>query len=176
MAAESEHGGERTEEPSQKRLEEARKLGQVPRSRELGNFATMIGGSAALVSIGGTLTAHLSQVMRRGLAIDPQALRDPGSMLTSFDAAASSALSALLPLFGAVIVLAVLASVALGGWNFSLQALVPDLTRTSPRAGLERLFGLRGISELGKALFKCVVVGALCAAIVASIFELDLIA
>jgi flagellar biosynthetic protein FlhB len=81
-----------------------------------------------------------------------------------------SALTALLPLFGALIVLVLLASVALGGWNFSLQAIAPDFTRSSPRAGLARLFGLRGISELGKALFKCVLVGAICAAIIASIF------
>ena len=50
--AESEMGGERTEEPSQRRLQEARERGQLPRSRELTNFATMIGGSAALVAIG----------------------------------------------------------------------------------------------------------------------------
>ena len=56
MAAEAETGGERTEEPSQRRLQEARERGQVPRSRELTNFATMIGGSAALVAIGGALS------------------------------------------------------------------------------------------------------------------------
>ena len=50
--AESEQGGERTEEPSQRRLDQARERGQVPRSRELTNFATMIGGSAALVAVG----------------------------------------------------------------------------------------------------------------------------
>ena len=53
MAAEAEMGGERTEEPSQRRLQDARERGQLPRSRELTNFATMIGGSAALVAIGG---------------------------------------------------------------------------------------------------------------------------
>ena len=53
LMAEAETGGERTEEPSQRRLQEARERGQVPRSRELTNFATMIGGSVALVAIGG---------------------------------------------------------------------------------------------------------------------------
>jgi len=59
-----------------------------------------------------------------------------------------------------------LASVALGGWNFSAEALVPDFTRLSPLAGVKRLFGLRGATELGKALLKCLVVGGVCAAIV----------
>jgi flagellar biosynthetic protein FlhB len=44
MAEEAETGGERTEEPSQKRLQDARERGQLPRSRELTNFATMAGG------------------------------------------------------------------------------------------------------------------------------------
>ena len=74
MAAEAESGGERTEEPSQRRLQEARERGQLPRSRELTNFATMIGGSAALMAISGTVAAKMSQMMRRSLSIDANAL------------------------------------------------------------------------------------------------------
>jgi flagellar biosynthetic protein FlhB len=171
MAAEAEQGGERTEEPSQKRLQDARERGQVPRSRELTNFATMIGGSATLMAIGGSLAAHLSQMMRHGLVIDAQSLRDTDSMLSALGGACTSALAVLLPVFGALIGLVLLASVVLGGWNFSPQAMAPDFTRLSPLAGLKRLFGLRGASELGKALMKCAVVGGVCAAIVSSTFR-----
>ena len=55
MAAEAEQGGERTEDPSQKRLQDARERGQVPRSRELTTFATMTGGSAMLAAIGSSM-------------------------------------------------------------------------------------------------------------------------
>jgi len=171
MAAESEQGGERTEEPSQRRLQDARERGQVPRSRELTNFATMIGGSATLIAIGGTLATHLSQIMRNALRIDAASLRDPGSMMRSLGDAALGATGMLLPVFGALIGLVVLASVVLGGWNFSVQAMAPDFTRLSPLAGIKRLLGLRGASELGKALLKCAVVGGVCAAIVSSIFR-----
>ena len=58
LMAEPSQGGERTEEPSQRRLQEARERGQVPRSRELTNFATMIGGSVALVAMGSALAAR----------------------------------------------------------------------------------------------------------------------
>ena len=170
MAAEAETGGERTEEPSQKRLQDARDRGQLPRSRELTNFATMIGGSATLIAIGGTLSTRMSQMMRHGLDIDPQRLRDPDGMLAALGDACVSALTVLLPVFGALIALVILAAIALGGWNFSTQAMVPDFSRMSPLAGLKRLFGLRGASELGKALLKCAVVGGVCAAIVSSIF------
>src|SRR5271154_1506063 len=120
--AESEMGGERTEEPSQRRLQEARERGQIPRSRELTNFATMIGGSATLVAIGGTMAARLSQMMRRGLSIDPQRLSNPDGMLASLGEACMSAVTVLLPVFAALIALVLLASVVLGGWNFSGQA------------------------------------------------------
>jgi flagellar biosynthetic protein FlhB len=171
MAAEAETGGERTEEPSQKRLQDARDRGQVPRSRELTNFCTMAGGSAVLVAVGGSLATHLSQMMRHGLVIDPQSLGYTDSMLTALWQACISAVTVLLPVFAALIALVVLASVALGGWNFSPQAMAPDFTRLSPIAGLKRLFGLRGASELGKALLKCAVVGGVCAAVVSWLFH-----
>jgi flagellar biosynthetic protein FlhB len=168
--AESEMGGERTEEPSQRRLQEARERGQIPRSRELTNFATMIGGSAALVAIGGTVAAHLSQLMRRSLSIDVKSLRTTDSMTASLGDACISAVTAILPVFGTLICMVLLASVVLGGWNFSTRALTPDFSRLSPLSGIKRLFGLHGVSELAKALLKCLVVSAVCAAIVSWIF------
>jgi flagellar biosynthetic protein FlhB len=168
--AESEMGGERTEEPSQRRLQEARERGQIPRSRELTNFATMIGGSAAFVAVGGTVAGHLSQMMRHSLIIDAKSLRTTDAMSASLGDAAISAVTALLPVFGALIGMVLLASVVLGGWNFSTKALAPDFSRLSPLAGLKRLFGLHGISELAKALLKCFVVGAVCAGIVSWFF------
>jgi flagellar biosynthesis protein FlhB len=168
--AESEMGGERTEEPSQRRLQEARERGQLPRSRELTTFATMIGGSATLVAIGGTAASQLAQMMRRSLSFSSQTLRTTDSMNSSLGDACMSALTAVLPVFGALIVMILLASVALGGWNFTTQAMVPDFSRLSPLSGIKRLFGLQGVSELGKALLKCFVVGAVCAGIVTWIF------
>jgi flagellar biosynthesis protein FlhB len=171
MAAEAETGGERTEDPSPKRLQDARERGQVPRSRELTTFATMMGGSAMLVAIGSSLAACLSKILRHGLAIDPRTFSEQDAMLGSLGEAALSALTVLLPMFGALIGVVILTTLALGGWNFSMQAMVPDFTRLSPLTGIKRLFGLRGVAELGKALLKCAVVGGVCAAIVSRTFR-----
>jgi flagellar biosynthetic protein FlhB len=168
--AEAETGGERTEEPSARRLQEARERGLVPRSRELTNFATMIGGSAVLVAVGSMLASRLALILRTGLSISGRRLDDPASMLTALGNATIDALVLLLPLFGALIALVLLAAVALGGWNFSPQALLPDFERMNPLAGLQRVFGLHGLSELGKALLKCAVVGAVCAGVVSRLF------
>jgi flagellar biosynthetic protein FlhB len=171
MAAESESGGEKTEEPSARRLQEARERGQVPRSRELVNFATMVGGSATLIAIGGTLTARMSHIMVMSLSIAPERLYAADFINHSLADATVGMLLALLPIFGTLVGLVLLASVALGGWNFSPAAMIPDFTRLSPMAGLGRLFGLHGVTELGKALLKCIVIGGVCAAIVTWLFK-----
>jgi len=170
MAQEAEQGGERTEDPSQRRLQEARERGQLPRSRELGNFATMIGGSAALIATGSGLAGGMSQLVRRFMSFDSRQLEDTHTLLSSLGEASTIALAALLPIFATLIVLALLSGVALGGWNFSPAALVPDFTRLSPLNGLKRLFGMQGMTELGKALLKCVAVGAVCSGVVAWLF------
>jgi flagellar biosynthetic protein FlhB len=109
--------------------------------------------------------------MRNSLSIDPERLRDTQSVTASLGEATTSAIIALLPVFGALIGLVLLASVVLGGWNFSPAAMTPDFTRMSPLEGFKRVFGLHGVTELGKALLKCLVVGGVCAAIVSWLFK-----
>jgi flagellar biosynthetic protein FlhB len=170
MAEEAEQGGERTEDPSQRRLQEARERGQVPRSRELTTLAAMIGGSVALVATGSQFAAKMSELMRRFMSIDARQLEDTQSMLSSLREASTLALSALLPILGSLVAVVLLAGIAVGGWNFSPAALAPDFTRMSPMSGFKRLFGLRGASELGKALLKCAVVGGVATGIIAGLF------
>jgi flagellar biosynthetic protein FlhB len=169
--AENEQGADKTEEPSQRRLDEARQHGQIPRSRELTNFATAFGGSATLMVVGGTLVGHMSRIMRSSLDFDPRLLDDPKSMTQSLGAAIMGAVSGVMPIFGTLAALVILAAVVLGGWNFSPDALAPDFSRLDPLAGLKRLFGLHGLTELGKALLKCVVVGAVSAGIVSWLYK-----
>jgi flagellar biosynthesis protein FlhB len=161
---------EKTEDPSQRRLQQARERGNVPRSRELTNFATMIGGSVALTAMSSSLTVDLFGAMRRCLSVRAEDLADPWRMPTAFGAEIAQALWTLLPMFGTLIVLVLLASVALGGWNVSTEALAPDFTRLSPLAGIKRMFGLHGMGELGKALLKFLVVGGVCAFVVSYLF------
>jgi flagellar biosynthetic protein FlhB len=151
---------ERTEQPTSKRLEDARERGQVARSRELGTAAVMVTGSAALLIGGGSLAAGLGRLMRAGLLLDRAVLVDPTAMGRLLGTATVEAITALLPFFAAVIGAAVMAPLALGGWVFSPQAFAPDFARLNPVSGLGRLFGINGLAELVKALLKFAVVGA----------------
>src|SRR6202030_1900884 len=83
MAAESEQGGGRTEEPSQRRLDQARERGQAPRAREVANVATMICGAAALAAVGGTVVGRMSHIMHNSLSLDPLGRQSPDSLTAS---------------------------------------------------------------------------------------------
>ena len=162
--------GEKTEEPSQRRLQEARERGQVPRSRELGTFATTFGGAAVLVGTGGVLAARLENGLRAGLSISPEDLAGTHAMQTVVATATRGAVVALLPMFGALTVLILLSGIALGGWNFSAKAFAPDFSRLSPLSGIKRVFGLEGFSELAKALLKVAVVSGVCVGVCIHLF------
>ncbi len=152
---------EKTEEPTSKRQTDARERGQVARSRELGTAAVMIVGSAALVLGGRSVAGSFAGVMRGGLMLERGVLNDTGAMGRHLGVAAVDSILIILPFLGAVAAAAVLAPLALGGWVFSGQALVPDFSRLNPVNGFGRIFGLSGLAELTKALLKFGVVGAI---------------
>jgi len=149
---------ERTESPTPKRLEDARKRGQVPRSRDLSAAAVTLAGGLGLYSMGGALGGGLADVMRSSLAFRGGEALDAGHLLVALGTASSGAAFAAAPILGLLLAAAVLAPLAIGGWNFSAEALVPQFDRLDPVAGLARVFSLHGLIELLKSLARFSVV------------------
>ena len=145
---------ERTEQPTAKRLEEARRKGQVPRSPELTTAAVVLIAGAALELQGGRLGGSLYDLMRSSLSISRAQAFDDSWLLRSLEASAAEALRACAPVLALTLVAALLAPLAIGGWNLSFEALVPDLTRLSPLAGVQRVFSVRALVELAKTFGK----------------------
>lgn len=73
--------------------------------------------------------------------------------------AATAALTGFAPFLVLLLLVAVLAPLAMSGWLFSTEALVPQFSRLNPFSGLARMFSTRGVVELGKALAKALIVG-----------------
>lgn len=150
---------DRTEQPSEKRLKEAREKGDVPRSRDLSGAMVVLAGVAALMASAPSAMTHMRAIYGMSLGYDRAALFSgalPGRVL-------HAALSEALALFAPVALCTVLATLAapllLGGLNFSAEALQPKLERLDPIAGLGRIFAMRGLVELGKSLLKLVLIG-----------------
>ena len=159
--AEEDTGQEKTEEATPRRLERAREEGQVARSRELSTAAILLAGSVALLVFGNALGSGLLGIGRDALRFDRRAIQDPDAMLLQLGSASAEALWMLAPVFILLLLAAVLGPAALGGWVFSTSALAPKFERLDPVRGLQRMFSVRSLVELLKAIAKVLLVGAI---------------
>lgn len=157
--AEQDSAQEKTEEPSAKRLQEAREKGQVPRSQELTTVMVLMASAMAMFIVGEGLVQSLTDVMKLTLNLERSMLFDVNAM-TSLLWQAVGIMALDLGFFLAITVVAALAAPAfIGGWNFSVQAMGIKPEKLSPLKGLKRIFGPQGLVELGKALGKFLLVG-----------------
>ncbi len=157
--AESE-GGEKTEEPTQKRLKQSAEKGDVLQSKELGTALVMIVG-AGWIALGGPLLVQgLAELLRGSLSFGREAV-------DNFEPAATLAAQVgriILPLgllFGATIAAAVGAPALLGAFGFRWGAIAFKPDKLNPLNGLKRVFGAQGLVELLKSLAKVAVMGGI---------------
>ncbi|HEV2440946.1 MAG TPA: flagellar biosynthesis protein FlhB [Steroidobacteraceae bacterium] len=163
--AENENEQERSEKPTAKRLEEARKEGRVPRSVELNAAAVLLVGAGGLHFLGGSIGGGLFDLMKSSLSIAPAEAVDPGLALSAASAEMARGLTVCAPILGLTLIAALVAPLAVGGWNLSFEALAPDFARLDPIAGFGRFFSARGAVELGKAFAKFLVVATVAVAV-----------
>jgi flagellar biosynthetic protein FlhB len=151
---------ERTEPASQKRLEDARAEGNIARSPELSAFAVTISAMAVIWFMGAPLMDGMKRLMVSGLTLDKAIVREPYAMTERLHAFASEALMIGAPLMIVTVLAALVAPLAIGGWSFVPSAVGPKFSRINPMSGLGRMFSMHGITELGKALMKAGLIGA----------------
>ena len=163
MADNDQDQEQRTESATPRRLEEARKKGQVPRSRDLNSAAVLLAGGCGLYALGGLLGGQLLALMRDCLRFSRTEAMGDGQMTAAFADAAWQALLICAPMLGLLLVAALIAPLAIGGWNFSTEALGPKWDRLDPIAGVKRVFSVRGLIELAKALARFAVVALVAA-------------
>ncbi|MBA57458.1 MAG: flagellar biosynthesis protein FlhB [Pseudomonadales bacterium] len=152
--AENDDGQERSEEPTQKKIQEAREKGQIPRSRELGGVAVMIFGAAGLLMSGGLLFDAAQSVFELNYELERDVLMSPDVMVDSLIVSAKTAFTALIPFYIAVVLAAVMIPPLVGGLNFSTKALAPKLSKLNPLTGLKKMFSTQSLMEILKAVSK----------------------
>jgi len=157
-------GQERTEKATSKRLQEARKKGQVPRSRDLNTTLLLLLSSLAFLVLGPGMLEGMIGMIRGGLEIPRARLFDPEQLLTALVHDFHYTLLLLAPFLLVTLIAALLGPLALGGWAFSAEALAFDLTKLDPVKGLGRLFSAQGLVELVKSIAKVVLVGGVATA------------
>ncbi|MEM9603868.1 MAG: flagellar biosynthesis protein FlhB [Pseudomonadota bacterium] len=160
MAA-SENGQERTEEPTERKLRQAREQGQIPRSREFNTMFIMMAGAVALWTGGQVLIEELLRLMSASFSVERGDLLAPHFIALQLKRFTMDVSVALMPLMIIMLVVALFSPILLGGWSFSLQAMSPKFERVSPLAGIKRMFSARSAMELLKSILKVGLVGAI---------------
>ena len=149
MASDS---GQKTEKPTPKRLRDARKKGQIPRSVDLVQWLTLLASSFFLPALLGAIVYRVADATERMVTLAAQG--EPAPALAEAAAASGWAALGLAPLFGFVTASAIVGLVAQGGLVLSGHPLKPKFERISPKAGFKRIFSVFSLVETFKAVSR----------------------
>ncbi len=152
--------GEKTFAPTQKRRSDAAKNGDVLRSREVATVAATGTGALALAGLGGWLNDALGATARAGFTFDRATLDRfaPGASIID---AATALLPPVMALGLLVAAVTIASQLLLGEGRFNPGSAAPKASRVNPLSGLKRIFGWQGLIELGKAILKVGLLGAI---------------
>jgi flagellar biosynthesis protein FlhB len=150
---------EKTEKPTPKRRSEARKRGQVPRSPDIGTFILLFVGSFVLPMIVSMARTKVLGVFSQMLQVIA-APTVPGAMAV-LESGMIATVEVVLPVASGFMVLGIATSLAQTGLGFSTQAMKPQLSRISPKAGFKRLFSAQNGVSLAKQLAKLTVLSGI---------------
>ncbi len=158
---------QQTEEATPKKLEDARKKGQVPVSREPSTaIAFLVLAGLGVTGIGAWCASRMMQLMRHYLGASPEELRpDAPGMQTLIASLGLDMAGIVLPIVLPMLVFGMLASFLISGPVFSFEPLKPKLEKISPLAGLKRLFSTKGLAEFVKSLLKLTLIAVACGAV-----------
>ncbi len=174
--AENADGQEKTESPTDKKLADARKKGQLPRSKELGTLMIMMLSAAWFMFLGPQMIDDFVKTTTASLAFERDHAFDMKKAADLVFAQMVAALWIIVPFMIAMLTMAVLSNILVGGWLFSTEVMAPKLSKLNPIAGIKRMFSVKALVELLKALLKFVLMSVIAILFIYStLYELRLL-
>ena len=156
---------DKTEEPSQKRLDEALQRGDVVKSQEVSTWFVMGGATLVLMVFSGGMSRDLSATMRGLVANSWQIPVDAQALPGLFQKLGGELLAAISIPFLLLLIAALGGNLVQHRLVWSLDGLTPKLSKISPMAGLQRLFSKQSLANFAKGLLKLVIVGGVLTAL-----------
>ncbi len=150
----------KTEAPSQRRLDEARKEGDVAKSQDLAGFILLLGGAITLAAAGGPAAQNTARTLSVFLEQAGTLPTDGPSLVALFGALSGKIAASLAGIFIALLLTAIAAHVMQHGLVWAPKKLSPSLDKLDITKGAERLFGPQALQMLGKSILKLIVLGA----------------
>ena len=146
---------------SQRKLDKARKDGQVVRSRDLGHFAAIAVGGAALVALAPQVSHWSSKLLMNGLRFDAKSVQSTDFMAERLAELTWQMMWIIVPLGIMMMLVAVAISVAAGGWVWTLKPVMPNFGKLNPLTGVTRLFSKDQLVDTLKASVLALILGTI---------------
>ncbi len=156
--AEGEDKSEKTEEPTDRKLRQAREKGDVPKSQEVASWFLLAAGLAIVAAFAPALSRDLAGSMSMFLS-KPHALSlDPAAALDLVRASMLKVTFSVALVMGLLIVAGAAGHLVQHGLLFAPSKLEPKLSKLNPVEGLKRMFGPEGLANFAKGVAKIVLV------------------
>jgi flagellar biosynthetic protein FlhB len=161
--AEEQDKSQQTEEATPKRIEDARRKGQVATSREPSTALSFLAfASLGITGAGAYMVTVMAKLMRDFLSGKVPFDATGQGMRSLLELIGKDMAAIVLPFAIPLMVLGVLATVMVSGPVFSLEALAPKMSKLNPLNGIKNLFSTRALSELVKSILKISVISLAC--------------
>ncbi|HEY5412671.1 MAG TPA: flagellar biosynthesis protein FlhB [Caulobacteraceae bacterium] len=148
----------KTEEPTGRRLDEARKNGDIAKSADLASWASLAGVAGTIAIAGGWVCRDLAGSLLPFLQSPDAFQLDGGGAVDVFRRALTAAAPAMIVVLGAGMISGVAGNVIQQGFIWSTGRMKPDLSKLSPAEGFKRLFGIDGLVHFLRSVLKIVIV------------------
>jgi flagellar biosynthetic protein FlhB len=159
--AEDSDSASKTEEPSPRKLEEARNRGEVPKSPDVVSFATLAAVSSVILFAGGGLARDMVDRLRPFISRPDDFSLTNGGAVVVMRLALIAAAPALVAVLGSAVLAGAAGNLIQQGFIFTTAPLAFNADRLSPLQGFKRLFGIDGLVNFLKSALKITVVGAI---------------
>lgn len=171
MADDNTDDSQKTEDPTPKKLEESRKKGDVPLSREVNNWVMLFAGTIIILALSGPMMVQLKNTMALILENSYQLHGASGGVGKVLSAMFMDIMGALLIPILFLIIAALFGPFIQVGPLFAPESIHPKLSKISPVAGFGRLFSMKSIVEFLKGVMKIVIIGAVSAIMLYPYFD-----
>ncbi|ASJ71786.1 flagellar biosynthesis protein FlhB [Granulosicoccus antarcticus] len=161
MAGQQDSGQDRTEDASPKRLADARKKGDVPRSKELNTVLMLLASLIGFAILGSNGVNAYKEMASNQWKIDRERLFSDQVILNGLHTPFVEALWISGPFLVLMFLAVFIGPLCMGGWVFAASSLKVDPSKMNPLTGLKRMVGIQGLAELLKALLKVILLGGI---------------
>ena len=158
--ADDDQSQEKTEEPSGKRLQQAKEKGQVARSKDLSAAVILVFTALGFLIFGKEFVDDLAIMMRQSFSFDTETLITSAITFERLFFLAHYGVTAVIPILIVIFFLSISTPLLMGGWVFSTDSIKPKLSRLSLIKGLARMISVKGLMEMFKSFLKFILVAA----------------